>query len=706
MKNSKLLILGLIFLIIFMSGVSISVMNKNNAISISDMQSDYVMEKLEEEFLLLQDTVSMLAHDKNVIDALRQSHLEARSYQQDLTTNIKIVSNIIEMPWFEPFMMSSQTAVITNVYEDAGREVISVIEFVINDKELLGAVVSDIFLDDLFANLKDDYHIGDINITIESNGVISSSSEQLTEYTSMNTKEYTLLGTKIKFTLEVDLSSISISGLKQSTITTTLLFTVGVLIAVAILLAAILMPISSSAVRLNNIAHEIDDEYDTTDTRIIQINETTKFIENNLPNKLKYLMYYDELTGLVNRKMFRIIYRTFTSNDKPFVVMLLDIKNFKNINDTCGTAVGDRVLIDISLRLNMTMALTSKEGVVIRCSGDEFMIVLHHEDLDIEKWYESKILSLFVKPLQYPDTKPIAVEFNCAAIVTPKHANSEADLMNKLYIMITKAKELNTTSLVMFNSEVYSKYVERERIKNCLKTSIAANEFVVNYQPIIDEDKNIKKAEALIRWFSKDLGFVRPDQFISIAEQTGLIIELGNWIIERVAKDLRSLFDSGRFTQVSINISAIQLMEENFVRTSKAILDKYDIDYKYICFEITESILLQEINTVKNNIKELRELGIAFALDDFGTGYSSFSYLKEYSLDIIKIDRMFVDNATEKEFAIITGIKHISNALGMQMVIEGVETQEQFDALNHFGLIQGYYFSRPVVWDEFEKMLT
>ncbi|OON91194.1 MAG: hypothetical protein ATN34_00345 [Epulopiscium sp. Nele67-Bin002] len=519
---------------------------------------------------------------------------------------------------------------------------------------------------------------------------------------------YSFEDNDIELTLLADLASIKeneyVAQNSEYVVHRILLLTFSITVIILIVLTVLLRPVFSAINSLMNIIAELGEDYPEF-TGISQVEVMAKFIEQSLPKKIKYLIYYDELTGLPNRKMFKSLYRTFTNSNSTFVIMLMDIKNFKGINDSCGDEIGDKVLIDIGEKL--TSALSGTDGTVVRYSGDEFIIIVNNEQVgnNIGEFFENEIFPKFEEPFIYPDKKPLQISFNSVAILSPLECGSEDDMITKIYVMLRKCKELNTSRLLLFNNAVYSIYVNEERIKASLKGAIEDEEFVVNYQPIVDGNKKVHKAEALIRWFSKDLGFIPPDKFISVAEQTRLIINLGDWIIERVAKDLKTLFERGCPVQISINISPIQIMEDDFVIKAKGIFDKYGIEYNYICFEITESILLEDRGVVKQNIVALKALGIQLALDDFGTGYSSFSYLKEYNLDIIKIDKVFVDNASDKEFAIIDGISRISNALGMQMVLEGIETQDQFDGLQKFGLIQGYYFSKPVIWNEFIKFL-
>ncbi len=759
----KLLGLGIIFIVVvlYMTITSIGLIDDNTAEFISNMQGEDVYVNLMSNVSILKDTASSLAADTDIVNTLQRISNygyrigDEEILQDNINNFLYIMSNLSfvqsigiisipgefivsdsvlvknyrmsDRPWFDEDLYTPNHAYLTDIYTNLLEEkyTCSVVKFIYDQYtgNQIGAVLVNIFIEDLIAYIIEDYRIADVDVYVEhSTGTIMSLGGNIirTDETSIdvysiysdrnvNVLEYPIDENDINITLVIDLVSIKANEYvaENSTFVIHRIVALAFCITAIILITAtiILRPVVLAIQSLIHIIEELGDEYPEYVTGFSEVDKMAKFIEENLPKKIRYLIYYDELTGLPNRKMFKSEFRAFTSTTIPFVVMLLDIKNFKGINDTCGDDVGDIVLIDIGSRL--TRAMEKVGGTVIRYSGDEFIIMVKSANVrdDIEYFYEEEILPLFSEPLAYPDKKPIPIEFNAAAIISPLHCYTEEDMITKIYVMLRKCKEINTNSLLLFNNDVYSVYVNEEKIKSSLKGAIETEEFVINYQPIIDPDKNIRKAEALIRWFSKDLGFVPPNEFIYVAEQTRMIIDLGNWIIERVAKDLKTLFDEGRPVQISINISPIQIMEEDFVQNATAILDRYNIDYSYVCFEITESILIEERGVVKQNIKALQEVGIHLALDDFGTGYSSFSYLKEYSLDIIKIDKVFVDNATEKDYAIIDGIKRISNALGMQMILEGIETQEQFDELNKFGLIQGYYFSRPIVWKDFVELL-
>ncbi len=760
--DPKLIAILLLFIttVLYITLTSLSLIDNNTAKFITTMQSDDVKEQFNSKLDLLKATSQSLANNNLIVETLQKVNEEGYT-QEDIDlisynihnfihimTNLSFIRSISiasipgefivsddqfvegyyldERPWFSQEMLYSDEAIVTDIYGNfLGNILTCTVAKFIHDPvtgEPIGVVLLNISADSLIYELDREFRIANLDIFLEyADGTLYTLNDEL-RYTpgeidydelyknkNFEIVSWPILNDNVMCVLAVDLNSLKANDFMQRNstfvIAIILALTFGISIIILVGLYFLLKPVFSAIGSLVHIIEELGEDYPEKNMGISKVAHMARFIEQSLPKKIKYLIYYDELTGLPNRKMFKSIYRNFTTTTKPFVTMLLDIKNFKGINDTFGDDTGDLVLIDIGLRL--TQALMGTAGFVIRYSGDEFLILVESQQVEnnIGEFFESNILPRFEEPFCYNDKNAIQVEFNSVAVVSPIHCGTEDDMITKIYVMLKQCKELNTQRLYLFNNDVYSIYVNEERIKSSLKTTVWDAEFVVNYQPIVDEHMNVKKAEALIRWYSKDIGFVPPDKFIYIAEQSRLIIDLGNWIIERVAKDLQTLFQQGRPIPISINISPIQIMEDDFVSNIKAILGKYDIDYTYICFEITESILIEERAVVKQNIKALQELGIVLALDDFGTGYSSFSYLKEYNLDIIKIDKMFVQNSTTKDYAIIDGISRISQALGMQMILEGIETAEQFQQLKKFGLIQGYYFSKPVVWSEFIKFL-
>ena len=295
------------------------------------------------------------------------------------------------------------------------------------------------------------------------------------------------------------------------------------------------------------------------------------------------------------------------------------------------------------------------------------------------------------------------MNFAAGVSVYPKDGNSFNDLINKSDFMMYSSKRSSKNSkLLFFNDSIYKEILEIENMKEDLKYAVDNNEFILYYQPIVDKSKSIKKLETLIRWNNKKLGYIPPDKFIEYAEETGEIVKIGYWIIEEVCKNFIELFNSGHILQVSINVSPIQLMEVDFVNRVEEILNEYNVIWENLCFEITESVVLDENIIIHDNLLLLNKKGIKIALDDFGTGYASFSYLKKFKLDILKIDKIFIGNGSYVDFKIVNNIKNIAHLLNMETVIEGVETAEQFKVLSNVGCdyFQGYYFSHPLLANE------
>ncbi|OON90787.1 MAG: hypothetical protein ATN33_02235 [Epulopiscium sp. Nele67-Bin001] len=759
--NTKLLILALIFVVAIMNMTvsSIDLIDYNTAAFVSDLQGTEVVVGLHENMELLQNTACALAEDRDIVRNLME--IESQGYSLKNIDNISnsihnyynVISNLdfvdsitvislagqfiigdnyfIEnydvQHWFDDGVVDEQDGFFIEVFEHAsnGEKTISASKVVINPdtNEPLGIVMVKMYLEELLFKLQNDYRIADVDIFLEfDRGVLYLVDNELVEadnttidFSSLYDKEavqvldYTIPGSSNRLVFVVDLNSLNqheqVANNRQYFVNRIYILTlrIGAVILLALVLVA--RPIIKALSSMINVAQELGDDYTEYQVGIDKLVETAKFIEENLHKKIKHLVYYDETTGLANRKMLKTFYNKYMEKDEPFVVMLLDIKRFKRINDLYGEAIGNRVLIDITDRLLSSLRALSAD--FIRYNGDEFLIFceLNKIPTTIEECFEKQVNEAFFKPLLYSDTKPIQVDFNAVAIVCPTHVSDEDDMIKKLYILIGQKKSMNDSTPLVFSCDLYAKYTRAEVIKDCLRMAIHSGEFVVNYQPMIDHNKKICKAEALIRWNSNQLGFVSPGEFIYIAEKTRMIIDLGYWIIEKVASDLEVMITQGRAVQISINASPIQLMEHDFVNYTKRILDRHGIDYKYICIEITEGILLEERSIAKHNIKAFQDLGIAIALDDFGTGYSSFSYLKEYNLDVLKIDKIFIDNASEKDYAIIGIMSQVADILDMQIVLEGIETQEQFDKVSKYGLIQGYYFSKPLVWNDFNNLL-
>ena len=424
-----------------------------------------------------------------------------------------------------------------------------------------------------------------------------------------------------------------------------------------------------------------------------QLELIADLLGKSFDKKVQSLIYYDELTKLPNRKKLKIICNELINNKNQFALVFIDLNKFKVINDVFGHSTGDQLLIKFS---NIIQDALGDRGIITRYSGDEFIIIYKAFKCDSQfiEYYEKEILSIFDNPIDINKDIKTFIEFSTGVAVYPRDGSNVDELINKSDFIMYKNKKDNINNQVLFfNDDIYKDMLYIESLKNEMKNVYEKNELFLEYQPIYDKYMRVRKAEVLLRWNSKELGFIPPDQFIKYAEETRDIIPIGYWIVEEVCRCLK---ENHWDIEISINVSPIQLMEFNFDKNIEAIIDRYNINYNKLCFEITESVLLENNENVHKNIKNLRKKGIKWALDDFGTGYASFNYLTKYSLDVLKID-----------FEIINCIKKISNILDMKVIIEGVETENQFNKLKKIkcDLFQGYYFSKPLKNYEISQLI-
>nr|WP_243281377.1 bifunctional diguanylate cyclase/phosphodiesterase [Clostridium sp. D53t1_180928_C8] len=438
-----------------------------------------------------------------------------------------------------------------------------------------------------------------------------------------------------------------------------------------------------------------------------QLELVSNSLGNSFDKKIKSLIYYDELTKLPNRKLLSKLCNDLIQCKNEFALIFIDLNKFKYINDVFGHSAGDEVLVNFSRRIQNCL---NNRGIVTRYSGDEFIIIYsdYEDNNKLLKFYKEVILEAFKEPILFNNGKKLFVDFAAGVSVYPKDANNFNDLIDKSDFMMYSSKKSNSKQLLFFNDVIYKEILRIEKIKDSLKRAVDNNEFVLFYQPIVDKNKSINKLEALIRWNNKELGCIQPDDFIQYTEKTGDIIKIGYWIIEEVCRNFNEFFDYGYKLQISINVSPIQLMEVDFIDIVGKILNKYNVSWESLCFEITESAVLDDNIIIHDNLLLLNKRGVKIALDDFGTGYASFSYLKKFKLDILKIDRIFIDNGSYLDFKIVNNIKNIAHLLEMETIIEGVETKAQFDILSDVGCdyFQGYYFSRPLPASEIIKVLS
>jgi len=419
---------------------------------------------------------------------------------------------------------------------------------------------------------------------------------------------------------------------------------------------------------------------------------------------IQFLADYDNITNLYNRRKFMEDITEHTSANSTGTILLFDIDNFKNINDTQGHRYGDKVLNHIGLVLKDSLKI---DAVVYRTGGDEFAVHLPGvvDNIVIESYLKSFFDALKVN--NYVDQIKNHLTASIGIAKYPQHSASADDILMKSDIAMYRAKENGKNRYCYFSEDLVSNFDNYIRIERELQNAIETRGFKLVYQPVINtQTGEISYFEALLRIKDSTLS---PVEFIPVAESTGLIIPIGNWVIDQVCSQL-SLWRENNFSikSVAINISAKQLYDESIIEYIKEILEKYNLDPRYIQIEITESVLIENPAYTIELLNKLRVMGITISLDDFGTGYSSLSYLTYMPVDKVKIDKslkdrfLFLENASVME-----GLISTCHGLNLQVVTEGVESRQEFDQLKLDGsdFIQGYYCEKPICPESAIKLL-
>lgn len=420
--------------------------------------------------------------------------------------------------------------------------------------------------------------------------------------------------------------------------------------------------------------------------------------------KLKRVAYYDPLTGLPDRNMLDGwgAMKAECANDATISVLMIDIDRFKSINDTFSFDTGNLILKNVAKRLEN---IIGSEDLLIREGADKFIIFLFNVS---SKKEILETISLIKQQLSVPfqmkqERVTISVSIGISIEKLELHHSCRVDMLQnnvqKADTAMYHAKEQFGNSHC-FNTD--DQNVEQKRYTELelgLRKALQEEQFHVVYQPIIDiKTKKISGVEALLRWTHPELGIVSPTEFIPILEEIGSIIPVGNWVLQKVIKQMKQWHEDGIFiNRASINVSPIQFRTDCFVENLREMLEKEDLDPKYIDLEITEGTIL-DIQGSQPILERLRDLGVYVSMDDFGTGYSSLSYLKQLPISTIKIDQSFISNLAEQDEMIVNTIINLGENLFFNIVAEGVETKEQLDYLQQQDCYegQGYYWSKPV----------
>jgi len=433
---------------------------------------------------------------------------------------------------------------------------------------------------------------------------------------------------------------------------------------------------------------------------------------NEAKEKLNYQAYHDSLTGLPNRLLFydRLQHAMKEANryDKKIAVMFMDLDYFKTINDSLGHESGDKVLQYLAELLQKVLRSVD---TVARFGGDEFVILLDAVE-SVDDVFE--VIQKIMQALQTPyhiKQHSIHLRVSLGISIYPDDSEDAQTLIRNADSAMYRAKDEGRDTYQFYKKEMTDKVKEHIVVVENLSKAIENSELELYYQPQIDgSDASLVGMEALIRWNSPTLGFVSPANFIPIAESSGLIDAIGEWVFETAVKQMVEWRKKGYKTgRVAINFSAIELQQENFVENIAKKLQELECDSEWIELEITESYTMKHPEDAIKKLHALQDLGIRLTMDDFGTGYSSLSYLKKIPLYKLKIDQSFVRDLTdgENDVAIVESIISLAKTMGFDVIAEGVETKEQLDILLEKGCkkIQGYYFSKPLPLEKMEAFI-
>jgi diguanylate cyclase (GGDEF)-like protein len=444
-------------------------------------------------------------------------------------------------------------------------------------------------------------------------------------------------------------------------------------------------------------------------------------------DRILRMAYYDTLTDLPNRSLFHDRLSKALAHAARYsgtcALLFLDLDNFKRINDTLEHRIGDLLLKGVADRLSnyvrsgdtvARQAVSLLTNTVARLGGDEFTILLTEiSTLQDAARVGQRILNLLAQPFSL-DGHEVFVTASIGIAIFPSDGEDMNTLIKNADSAMYHAKELGKNNFQFYKQSMNDTALERLTLENSLRKALERREFLLYYQPRIDlPSGDIIGLEALIRWEHKEMGLIYPRQFIPLAEETGLIIPIGEWVLKSACRQNKIWQSSGFIctpVTVSLNLSGLQFRQKDLIKIIEKVLDDSGLNPYYLELEITESVIMKNPEATAVMLHQLKKMGVRISMDDFGTGYSSFNYLKQFPLDIVKIDRSFIKDVTEsrEDAAIVKAIIVMAHTLNLRVVAEGVETQEQLELLRGFGCdeLQGFLFSQPLPAEEISEFLT
>ncbi|KDR95852.1 diguanylate cyclase (GGDEF) domain-containing protein [Peptoclostridium litorale DSM 5388] len=435
-----------------------------------------------------------------------------------------------------------------------------------------------------------------------------------------------------------------------------------------------------------------------------------KLISENKKNKktIHKLSYYDSLTGLFNRESLYMHLKNLCLNKDEFSVIFFDIDKLKAINDTLGYFNGDRVIKKIAAMLR---ALAYENCRLYRWGGDEFVFLLkENNSLMRAESLSKKILNLFEYPIKIKDNE-LFITGSIGISNYPKDAIDFEGLLKKATTALHHSKDMGRNSYRVHDERISEKALNKVLLETKLRVALLKDEFHVYYQPKVNiRSGKIVGMEALVRWIDSEGRIISPAEFIPIAEETGLIQKIGDIVLKRACMQTKAMADEGYDLCVSVNLSARQFEDMNLIEKIEEALNQANLESKYLELEITDNTIMNTLDTSIEIIKKIRKRGIKVSLDDFGTGYSSLNYLVQMPIDILKIDKVFIDKKfdAKKQRIILESVISLAKKMDLKVIAEGVERLQQLDFLKSQGCdeFQGYYFSRPLPIEEFKRLLN
>ena len=465
--------------------------------------------------------------------------------------------------------------------------------------------------------------------------------------------------------------------------------------------------------KLEEYQEELENVVNDRTSALEKINKNLKEQINKrktIEEELEYLAYYDELTDLPNHTLFietlkKSLFQA-KRNESLLAVVFVDLDRFKKINDSHGRIIGDNLLKEVSKRLKDTLR---DSDTIARNGGDEFVILIENMKDAAEPFVvANKVIEVINKKFEIGG-HDIHIGSSVGISLFPLDGDEALDLIKMSDTAMYEAKKMGSNNFQFYSSAMSNEIKDRLKIENALRVALENDEFYLVYQPQVNIlTQETIGFEALIRWNSSEFGIVSPIKFIPVLEETGLIYSVGEWIIQEALEFIKS--GKSNNTKVSINLSALQCGVINYSTQIKRFIENSGVDPSLVEFEITESLLIDDVSQAESFLSEISQLGCTIALDDFGTGYTSFSYLTKLPIDIIKIDRTLVSGIdTNKNLQdIVLAIVTMSQSLGIENVFEGVEAHDELDEIKKLNgkIIQGYLFSKPLEPDNINEWLS